>query len=518
MMLRAGQQIGSYRIIDELAHGAYAYVYRATHVIITNRTVVLKLLHTPFPEMGHGGDYFFEEALLLERLRHPHILAILDANLHGNFPYIIKEYAAHGSLREHLRRYQSQPLPLSDALSIIQQIGSALQFTHDRNVVHSDIKPENILFNEYGQALLSDFDISQTFEPAEGLADAVGGTPSYMAPEHFQGIIGPASDQYSLGCIAYELITGMRPFISRDPDVLLQKHMYEEPVLPSHYVPDLPIEIEQAIMQALAKDYEDRHPNVAAFVQILSAVQNTGSLSHSPSSALYNDEPLILRGEQGGARRKKKSIHEEKTMALVQTDGLLPKPVRQHVDIVDHMNMHETAPEPKLATRFLKKPPAQPISGRPRADVLEPPGARRRARSTSAGDLEDQKPVQPQPPVRSVRDEIDEDQPVRRRRAHTTEEEPEPHILPKASRVQRKLEVDDAPPVRRRRVHTPVEEPEPQPRAQRLQKVHKEHKDEIDDDQPVRRRRPQTSEHPVVARHDTEPPVVRRRRPENHNA
>src|SRR5438128_11308824 len=152
------QALGNYHIMAEIGSGSSGRVYQGKHIILTERTVAIKLLHSHL-RSSEEGERFVEEARILERLKHPHILHIFDVGIQDGFPYLVAEYASHGSLLNHLKRYLPNPMPLEEALTILTQIGRGLYYAHHHNVVHRDLKPENILFNAQGQALLADFGI-----------------------------------------------------------------------------------------------------------------------------------------------------------------------------------------------------------------------------------------------------------------------------------------------------------------------------------------------------------------------
>ncbi|MEO6890213.1 MAG: protein kinase, partial [Ktedonobacteraceae bacterium] len=267
--LSSGRQIGNYCIVAELASGGFGSVYRGRHVIFTERPVVaIKLLHTHLvSEREH--QQFIQEARLLERLQHAYILPIIDAGVHEGFPYLVTAYAPRGSLRAYVKRLGGQPLPLEEALTILTQVGAALQFAHEQSVIHRDLKPENILFNAGNEALLADFGIAMILESGSVRSANTSGTPAYMAPEQFRGIVSRQSDQYALGCIAYELLTGRKPFVDRDPLVLMVKHATELPLPPGDLNPHLPPHVEEAILTALAKSRADRYPDITTFIAAL---------------------------------------------------------------------------------------------------------------------------------------------------------------------------------------------------------------------------------------------------------
>src|SRR5690242_16799487 len=216
MVMSVGQDVGSYRLMAEISHGRYANVYQAVHRILSSRVVALKLLYTAQLHNEDDQEEFFREARILAELQHPHILPLVDADIYEGFPYIMTEFATHGSLRSRLNRQPSAPLPVGEALSVLKQVGEALHFAHQHNVVHCDVKPENILFRSNDEAMMADFDIARVLSRANSAVRSPGGTSAYMAPEQFQGKVRKESDQYALGCIAYELLTGRRPFSGED--------------------------------------------------------------------------------------------------------------------------------------------------------------------------------------------------------------------------------------------------------------------------------------------------------------
>ena len=150
-----GQQFSNYRLVEQLDCGSFGCVYRAEHLHLKTRTVAIKILHAHLASQKQR-EGFFQEANLLEMLKHPHILHILDVGIQHGFPYLVMEYCSAGSLRQRLKHQRSQPLPVEEALVILTQVGQALEYVHQQNVVHRDLKPENILFNAKGEALLAD--------------------------------------------------------------------------------------------------------------------------------------------------------------------------------------------------------------------------------------------------------------------------------------------------------------------------------------------------------------------------
>jgi serine/threonine protein kinase len=178
--------IGNYRLLEELASGAFGRVHRAEHIHLSNRIVAVKLLHAHLSSEKEQKS-FLHEANILEMLKHAHILPILDVGIHeGRTPYMITEFASQGSLRQRLSRQTPQLLPFEETLRILTQVAQALQIAHQQQIVHRDLKPENILFHTNGNALLADFGISTVLGSMSVQQATITGTPPYMAPEQFK--------------------------------------------------------------------------------------------------------------------------------------------------------------------------------------------------------------------------------------------------------------------------------------------------------------------------------------------
>jgi serine/threonine protein kinase len=274
--------VGNYRIISELDRGSFGRVYLAQHSVLTSRVVALKLMHSVPLSSDQECNQFLQEARFLELLHYDYILPILDVGIHQGMPYIVSEYASGGSLRTRLKHRDLQPLAEEELLRILSQIGEALQYAHLKNIIHRDLKPENILFNAKGDALLADFGLATMLATASIKYLSNAGTPRYMSPEQFQGIVSKESDQYALGCIAYELWTGQPLFNASDPVSLMYKHVYEAPVPLTKLNVNVPSHVEQAILRALEKQRHDRHADVKAFITAL----------HYPTSLQQVPEPI----------------------------------------------------------------------------------------------------------------------------------------------------------------------------------------------------------------------------------
>ena len=261
---------GRYSITRELGRGGMATVYLAEDVR-HGREVAVKVLH-PDLASALGSDRFLREIRLAARLNHPRILPLFDSGDAEGFLYYVMPYVDGESLRERLNR--SGQLTLEEALDIAKSVASALDYAHRNKIVHRDIKPENIMLND-GEAMVMDFGIAKalTAAGADTLTQVgmVVGTPAYVSPEQAAGEveIDGRSDQYSLGCVFYELVTGERPFTGPTAQSVLQKR-FTAPVPSLQAVLEgVPDEIEAALSKALSKDPAGRFETAGAFSKAL---------------------------------------------------------------------------------------------------------------------------------------------------------------------------------------------------------------------------------------------------------
>src|SRR5713101_4320539 len=257
---RLGQQFGNYRLVSLLGQGGFAEVYLGQHMRL-NLQAAIKVLHTHLT--GQEAEHFQQEAETIAKLMHPSIVRILDYDVQDGVPFLVMDYAPGGSLRR--RHPKGSVVPLPQILSSVKQVADALQYAHEQKFIHRDVKPENMLLGRQQEVLLSDFGLAALAHSSGSLStqEAVGTLP-YMAPEQIEGHPRAASDQYALGVVVYEWLCGQRPFEGSVSEVMVQ-HLTMPPPPLHEKVATIPIEIEQVVLKALAKDPKARFASVQDF-------------------------------------------------------------------------------------------------------------------------------------------------------------------------------------------------------------------------------------------------------------
>ncbi|HET9039119.1 MAG TPA: Ig-like domain-containing protein [Gemmatimonadales bacterium] len=270
--------LGEFEIGRELGRGGMAAVFLA-HEISLDRKVAIKVM-SPGLMMGDGMvERFKHEAITIAQLHHPHIVSVYSVRQAEGLHFFVMRYVQGRSLEHVVQRAGRLPLPL--VRSILHQVGSALTYAHRSRVVHRDVKPGNILIDQDGNAVVTDFGIAKAAErPSRTLTGALVGTPAYMSPEQCGGgEVSGASDQYSLGAVLYELVTGVPPFDGSTLTVM-QAHVERSPRPLREHCSDCPPEVEAAILRMLDKDPAARWPRL------------TDAMAALGAAPLAEDDPL----------------------------------------------------------------------------------------------------------------------------------------------------------------------------------------------------------------------------------
>lgn len=283
-MIDKGYLLGErYRIIDTLGEGGMANVYLAEDIIL-QRKVAVKILRLDLQNESQTQARFQREALATSELSHPNIVSVLDVGTDHGLPYMVMEYVDGPDLKDYIR--ENSPLDLREVIQIMDQILSAVALAHKHNVIHRDLKPQNILMDKRGNIKIADFGIAVALNQSSiTQTNSVMGSVHYMSPEQTRGgLVTRQSDIYSLGIILYELITGTVPFNGDTPVSIALKHA-QEPI-PSIRKKDrsVPQALENVVLKATAKDPRDRYPSA----QVMKADLDS---SLDPARA---DEPVFV--------------------------------------------------------------------------------------------------------------------------------------------------------------------------------------------------------------------------------
>jgi serine/threonine-protein kinase len=262
----------AYEVEREIGHGGMARVYLA-RAAGGGGPVAIKVLH---PELAAalGADRFHHEVRIVAGLVHPNIVPLLDSGEAGGYLYYVMPYVGGESLRARLER--EGRLPLADAVAIVGQAAQALDHAHRKGFVHRDVKPENILLVGR-QALVADFGVARAIGTAAGdritSSGFVVGTPAYMSPEQAAGdpSLDGRSDEYSLGCVAYELLAGQPPYVGATAQAISALRLGSPPRPLRDLDGDVPAAVDAAVLRAIARFPSARHGGPAAFAAALQA-------------------------------------------------------------------------------------------------------------------------------------------------------------------------------------------------------------------------------------------------------
>ncbi|HVA25198.1 MAG TPA: serine/threonine-protein kinase [Chloroflexota bacterium] len=273
MNLPAGHKLGGFQIVAKIGRGAMGTVYRARQVAL-ERDVALKVLDTQ--EDPAAFERFRREAIQVANLKHPNILPVFDFGQHDDVTYIAMELADGGTLAAQI----GQPMAPLKAVQILKPAAQAIDYAHQANVVHRDVKPANLLFDANGRLFLSDFGLALMRDAKSSTWGQMVGTPWYMAPEQFRSKAEPASDVYSLAVTLFQLLTGRVPFDRENPLAIALAHLKDPIPSAREMNPDVPEMVDRVLRRGMAKEPSQRY---ARAIELLAAV--AGTLKDAASAA-----------------------------------------------------------------------------------------------------------------------------------------------------------------------------------------------------------------------------------------
>jgi serine/threonine protein kinase len=320
MSFNVGENVGPYRIIDQLGQGGMATVYKAYHAAL-DRYVALKVLHPAFHEDQTFAARFQREARVVAKLEHPNIVPIYDYSEHETRPYLVMKYIEGDTLKARLNQ---GPLTSNEIENVINSIGSALAYAHRQGILHRDIKPSNVMIALDGVMYLADFGLARIAQAGESTmsSDSIMGTPQYISPEQAMGKkdLDAGTDIYSFGVMLYEMVVGQVPFSADTPFSIIHDHIYTPLPLPMKVNPAVPEPVQRVLLKALAKQRDDRFETVeemmvafkGAWTEAGVPMQGT-AITMRPSS--LTGEPTVLK--------------TQKAAPVIETIPAAPSPARK---------------------------------------------------------------------------------------------------------------------------------------------------------------------------------------------
>lgn len=313
-----------YRLIDRIGSGGMSVVHRAQDLSL-GRIVAVKILNENLTDDEGFLRRFQREAHAAANLSHPNIVTVHDIGQDGNRHYIVMEYIDGRTVKQlvRLQNQQGQPLPVSRALDLAIQICAGIGYAHRANLVHCDVKSQNILVTRDDRVKVADFGIARALsEATQHTADSqIWGTPHYFSPEQAAGQpASPASDVYAIGVVMFELLTGRLPFIAETHTALALKHMHEPPPRAADINPLVPPQLDQIVRKVMSKEPAARYRTADQFGRILSAyressLQATGPVTPvsimelAPQPPAF-EQPTALYQWPGGAAGPDAVSHE----------------------------------------------------------------------------------------------------------------------------------------------------------------------------------------------------------------
>jgi eukaryotic-like serine/threonine-protein kinase len=304
--MSAGDVIaGRYELLELIGRGGMSSVWRS-HDRLLDRVVAIKVMHEQYATDEEYVERFRREARSVAQLSHPNIVTVIDRGEDESRQYIVFEYVEGENLKQLLER--TGPMPVRDAVLLGLQMARALGFAHDRGLIHRDVKPQNVLLNEDGQAKMTDFGIARSVD-VEGvtITGTVLGTSEYIAPEQARGQqVDALTDVYSLGVVLYELLTGGVPFQGESFVAVALRHVNEPVPSVLEQRPDCPPRVGLLIERAMAKRPEQRFASMDELVQELEACLAELDPTSEQATMIARPPAAASRPRREARRRRKR--------------------------------------------------------------------------------------------------------------------------------------------------------------------------------------------------------------------
>lgn len=264
-----GVTIGQYAVGEQLGRGGMANVYKAYHPGLDVHRAI-KVIRPDLSGAKNFEQRFQREARAVASLRHPNIVQVHDFGRHEDLFYMVMEFIDGEDLKARIRRGPVRPF--SEAIRIVVELSRALACAHERNILHRDVKPDNIMLSTRGEVILTDFGIAKIVGSQDPQLTAIGteiGTPNYMAPEMVMGkaAASRAADLYAVGVVLYEALSGRAPFAADTPLAVLHRVVHDPVPPPTSLQADIPVALQGVVLKAMAFDVEQRYPTAEAFIE-----------------------------------------------------------------------------------------------------------------------------------------------------------------------------------------------------------------------------------------------------------
>ncbi|GHO94377.1 hypothetical protein KSF_044250 [Reticulibacter mediterranei] len=337
-------KFAAYSLVTQIGKSPLSNTYLASPTGQPEREVVIKVFHASCLGPGYEARDFLRDAAHLQQLTHPYLLPVLDADIEQRQPFVVGPYLPRGSLRDHLRTLSPSRFSVAHTLRLGIQIGQALNYCHTNDVLHSNLTPDNVLFVDDETVQLADFGLASLIDESVYDDPPLSQATAYRAPELLMSLVSRKSDQFSLGCLLYELLTGTLPAASSNP-----------PLAPSRLAPYVPESFDAVLLKALAHEPMARYESIAQLVKALQAISiqdenisatrsypqpRSGSSTTYPHTSITRSEPS-QEGSLVFPFEPKASVSYRHMLSPLELEGL------------------NGPGEPKEKQQFLEEPAAQ---------------------------------------------------------------------------------------------------------------------------------------------------------------